>query len=201
MATMEIIKINPQKLEKKKLNEVINLLKKDGVIIFPTDTVYIPLANAESKKAVRKVFLIKKRSPENSIPVFVKDIKTAKKIVIIDKKQEKILRTSWPGRVTMILKRRKGKVKIYGVGKKTIALRIPKFKPINYLLKKFNKLLVGTSANISGRSPSGKISEVLRQFEGKKYQPDLAVDAGILRYGKPSKIIDLTVWPSKTLRS
>ena len=75
------------------------------------------------------------------------------------------------------------------------------FKPVIFLLEKLNRPLVGTSANISGEPPSGNLKEILRQFKGKKYQPDLVVDGGNLEPGKPSTVLDLTVWPPKILRS
>ncbi len=196
---MIILKLN-QKNFKNIVGMAVRLIKEGKVLIFPTDTVYIPVADATSKKAVRKVFLIKERSPKKPIPVFVKDIKMAKEIAKIDKKQEKFLKSAWPGKTTAVLNRKKAKIRLYGVDKKTIALRIPNFKPVNFLLEKLDKPLVGTSANISGQPASGNLKEVLRQFRGKKHQPDLIVDAGVLP-GKPSKVLDLTVWPPKILRA
>ncbi len=197
---MRILKINYKKLEKLKLKLVISLLRQGKVIIFPTDTVYIPVADATNKKAVKKVFQIKQRSQKNPLPLFVKDIKAARKLARIDKVQEKFLKTVWPGKVTVVLKRKKTKMVIYGVAKDTIALRIPSFKPVNFLLKKLNKPLVGTSANISGKPPSGNMKKVLRQFKGKKYLPDLVIDAGNLPKSKPSIVLDLTTFPPKIKR-
>lgn len=197
---MSILKINPKKIEKEKLIEVVNLIKQGKVVIFPTDTVYIPAADATNKKAVKKVFKIKRRLLKNPVPIFIKDIKMAKKLAKIDKKQEKFLKSVWPGRVTVVLNRKKIKSKLYGIIKDTIALRIPNFKPVNFLLEKLNRPLVGTSANISGKPPSGNLKEVVLQFKGKKYQPDFIVDAGNLEPGKPSTVLDLTIWPPKILR-
>lgn len=196
---MQTIKINLKKLEKAKLILVINLLKRGGVIIFPTDTIYIPVADATSRKAVKKVFQIKQRSPKNPIPIFVKNIKAAKKIAKINKVQEKFLETIWPGRVTVILKRKIGK-RLYGVDRDTIALRIPDLKPMNFLLEKLDIPLVGTSANISGKPASGNIKEVLRQFKRKEHRPDLVIDAGNLAKSRPSIVLDLTTSPPKIIR-
>ena len=195
---MQILKIN-QKNFKEIVKIVVKSIKEGKVVIFPTDTVYIPVADATNKKTVEKIFLIKKRSPKKPIPIFVKDIKMAKKIAKIDKKQEKFLKIVWPGRVTAVLRRKKSEIKLYGVAKDTIALRIPNFKLVNFLLKELDRPLVGTSANISGKPASGNLKEVLDQFKGQKHQPDLVINAGILP-GKPSKVMDLTVSPPKILR-
>ncbi len=196
---MKVIKINERKIDIKKLAAVAALARRGKVIIFPTDTVYIPLADATNKKAVEKVFLIKKRSAQKSIPIFVKDIIMAKRLAKIDKKAEAFLTSVWPGRITAVLPRKKSGLKIYGVGRESIALRVPNYKPINFLLKKLNRPLVGTSANISGQPASGSLSEVLRQLKSEAQEPDLAVDGGKLS-GRPSTVVDLTVSPPKILR-
>lgn len=196
------------KINRKNFKEIVTItveaIKEGKVIICPTDTVYIPAADATNKKAVKKVFLMKKRSLKKPIPIFVKDIKIAKKIAEIDKKQEQFLKSVWPGKVTAVLKRlqlshRPKGIKLYGVAEDTIALRIPNFKLVDFLLKELNRPLVGTSANISGKPASGNLKEVLDQFKGQKHQPDLVINAGILP-GKPSKVMDLTVSPPQILR-
>lgn len=183
-----------------RIKTAIKLIKQGKVIVCPTDTVYGLIADATNKKAVEKIFKIKKRKDKKPAPIFIKDLKMAKKIAKIDKKQEKFLKLVWPGKVTVVLERKKTVKKLYGVDKKTIALRIPNFKPVNFLLEKLNRPLVGTSANISGKPPSGNLKEILRQFKGKKYQSDLVVDGGNLKPGKPSRVLDLTIWPAKILR-
>jgi len=192
---MEILKV------KNKINKRIEKIIKDGgVLVFPTDTVYGLICDATNRKAVERVFKIKERQKNKPVPIFVKDLKMAKNLVIIPKKQEEFFKKTWPGKVTIVLKRKKTRIKIYGVDKKTIALRIPNYGLVNILLDKLKKPLVGTSANISGKAASGNIREVTRQFENKNYQPDLLIDGGILS-GKPSVILDLTVSPPKILRN
>lgn len=160
------------------------------VVIFPTDTVYGFLALATNKKAVNTIFKIKKRSKLKPLSIFVKDFKMAREIAFISEEQEKFIRKYWPGKYTFILKR-KLKIKLYGVNKDTIAIRIPKYKFLNNLLKKINKPLVQTSVNISGESFLTKISDIENKFGELKYKI-LIIDAGNLKKNQPSKIIDLT---------
>ena len=198
---MKILKISSRKLEKAELTLIVTLLKQGKVIIFPTDTVYIPVADATNEKAVKKVFQIKQRSWRKSTPLFVKDIRMAKKLAHINKEQEKFLKNVWPGKVTVVFNRTKKRTKLFGVDRRTIALRIPNFKPVNFLLEMLGKPLVGTSANISGYPASGNLKEVLSQFKNKKHQPDFIIDAGNLPKNKPSTVLDLTNFPPKILRS
>lgn len=171
-------------------------------MVCPTDTVYGLVADATNNKAVEKVFKIKKREKSKAIPIFVKDIKTVKKLAFINEKQEKFLKNNWPGKITVILKRKPscGLPKELFGRKKTIGLRIPNYKLINELLKRLNKPLTGTSANISAKPASTKIKEVLKQFSQQKIQPDLIIDADNLPKNKPSKVIDLTRNKPKVIR-
>ena len=189
---MEIIK------QQRALNKAALTLKMGKVIVCPTDTVYGFLADAGSKKAVNKIFKIKKRPKSKSLSIFVKDIKMAKTLSFTDKNQENFLKKNWPGKITIVLKR-KTEIKIYGIAKSTIAMRIPKYKFLNNLLKKINRPLVQTSVNISGEPFLTNVRDIQEKFEKKKLQPDLIVDAGFLK-NKPSRIIDLTGKNEKILR-
>jgi len=77
----------------------------------------------------------------------------------------------------------------------TIAIRIPKYKFLNDLLKKINKPLAQTSANISGHPPLRKINDIISLVQNCR-TPDVAqfliINAGNLKKTRPSKIIDLT---------
>ena len=211
---IKILKLNPVRkkffngVNKKNLNRIIRIalrsIKEGRVLVCSTDTVYGLIADATNKKAVKKLFKIKKRKKDKAIPIFVKDIKMAKKLAEIDKEREKILKKLWftrpnfketwagKGKVTVVLKRKKSKVKLYGVDKKTIGLRVPNYKLINILLSKLNLPLTGTSANVSGKRASAKIKEVILQFNSQKNLPDLILDAGNLKRGLPSTVVDLT---------
>jgi len=189
------------KNERLKINESLKIIGQGGVAVFPTDTVYGLLADATNEKAIKKIFKIKKRPTEKPIPLFVKDITMAKKFAYINKKQENLLKLFWPGKVTAVLKRKNILPQIIFGDKKTIGLRIPNFKLINLLLKKLDRPLTGTSANISGKPASTKIREVLKQFESAKEKPDLILNYGDLQFSLPSIVIDLTGKTTKILRT
>ena len=196
---MPILKVDQRNL-KTIVKITVKSIKQGEVVVCPTDTVYGLLADATNEKAIKKLLKIKKRRTQKPIPIFVKDLKTAKRLAQINKNQEKFLRKVWPGKVTTVLKRKNKLPKILFTERKTIGLRIPKYKLVQDLFKKLNCPLTGTSANISGKSPSGNFKEVVLQFKGKKYQPDFIVDAGNLKPGKPSTVLDLTIFPPKILR-
>jgi L-threonylcarbamoyladenylate synthase len=200
------------KIKRLKITELVKIIKQGGVVVFPTDTVYGLLADGTNEKAVKKIFRIKKRPKEKPIPLFVKDIEMAKKFAYINKKQENLLKLFWPGKVTAVLKRprtrtssvrgkKNKKLIIYGVARNTIALRIPNYRLVNVLLKKLDRPLTGTSANISGKPASTKIREVLKQFKNAKEKPDLILNYGNLQFSLPSIVIDLTGKKTRILRT
>jgi L-threonylcarbamoyladenylate synthase len=187
---------------KEALNESIKALEKGGILVLPTDTIYGLVTDANSKKAVEKIFKIKNRPKSKPLPVFVRDIAMAKKLAKISKGQEDFLKGVWPGKVTVVLEKRKDcnlSKAVFG-GKNTIGLRLPDYKIINILLKKANKPLIGTSANISGKGDFTDIEKIISQFKNKKYQPDVIIDAGNLKKSKTSTVIDFSRETPEILR-
>ncbi|MBI2038320.1 MAG: threonylcarbamoyl-AMP synthase [Candidatus Nealsonbacteria bacterium] len=180
------------KIETMEIDLVVKAIKGGKVVLAPTDTVYGLICDATNKKAVEKIFKIKKRPKNKPVPVFVSDIEMAKKIAEIDAKQEKFLKTVWPGATTCVLT-------VKGGGG-TIGIRIPKNNSLLNLVKQLGGPLAETSANISGNPASTKINEVLAQFEGQEEQPDLVIDGGDLPPAKPSTVIDLRFSSLKILR-
>lgn len=156
-------------------------------MVCPTDTVYGLVCAAGDKKAISRIYKIKKRPKNKLLPIFVKDIKMAKKFVKINLEQEKFLKKAWPGAVTVVIEKKKN------------ALRVPDNKFLIDLIKRAGPL-AETSANISGCPSTIKIGEVLRYFKGRKYQPDVVLDAGDLKLAKPSQVVDLTGSKPKVLR-
>lgn len=195
MKLLKTAQVNPEKIIKK----AVRYIKEGKVIVCPTDTVYGLVADATNKKAVERIIKIKRRVEKKPLSKFIKSVGEAKKFAKISKSQENFLKRVWPGKVTVVLEKKKGK-KIYEVGKRTIGLRIPNYKLINVLLRKINRPLIGTSANVSGKPASTKIKEVIRQFKNQRYQPDLVVDAGNLPKNRPSRVIDLSGEKIKILR-
>lgn len=188
---MEIIQEN-----KKNIGKIITALKNGAVLVLPTDTVYGLVCDAANNKAVKKIFAIKKRDKSKPLPVFVKDITTAKKYAIVSGEQEDFLNKSWPGATTAVLKGRKGLSPLV-YKNSTIALRQPDYKLIMEVMEALDKPLAQTSANISGEGVLNKISEITSQF---KNEDVIIINAGDLPKRKPSTIIDITDNKIKILR-
>jgi len=197
---MNVLKINAKKLDMEIIEKISDCLKNGKIIICPTDTIYGLICDATDKKAVLRIFKIKKRPKGKPIAIFAKNIKMAKKFAKISKTKGIFLKNN---KITGIfeVKKQAKKLLVKGiVSQGKIGIRIPKYRLINKLFENINFPIAQTSANISGKPGSVKIKVVLNQFKNQKNQPDLVFDAGNLKPAKPSRVIDLTVLKPKILR-
>lgn len=182
------------------IEEAVSALKQGGSVVYPTDTVYGLGVNPFDDFAVRRLFRIKKRSATKPVPLMVRNIAMAKKLAYVNPKTEKILRSIWPGAVSVILKRRDIIPNWITLGKDTVSLRIPDNEFCKLLLKEFNGPVSSTSANISGENPMSDPAEIRKRFLKEIFRPDLIIDAGILEAKQPSTILDLSQAEPRVLR-
>lgn len=184
------------------IREVLQVLSSGGLVIFPSDTVYGLLVDATNGSAVKKLIEFKNRPPGKAISVFVADLNSCKKHVIINQKQSAILSRLLPGPFTMVLPSKHTVNNLLESESGTLGVRVPDFQPILQLASSFGKPITATSANLGGRSPHYSIDALMHQISpAKKNLIDLIVDAGTLPRNKPSTVLDLTEGTVKTLRS
>lgn len=173
------------------LARAIDTLRRGGIVISPTDTVYGILGDATNPEAIQKMFALKKRPEEKAFSIFVSTIAAARYFAYISDDKAKFLENVWPGAVTVIF-HHKGKLpEALSGGNGTLGIRIPDHKFLLELLERLDKPLVQTSANLSGQPPAKNVEEIKKYFEGKEPEPDLVIDGGELK-GQPSSVIDFT---------
>ena len=148
----------------KGIEKTWQVIKKGGIAIFPTDTVYGIGCNPYNINAVKKIYEIKSREKIKSLPVLAYSLDIVKEITCIDSFTEKIIKKYWPGPLTLILKLTDKKLKKSLKLDKKIAVRIPDSKCTLKLLEKCG-LLVGTSANISGNSSYTNPNECIKKYQ------------------------------------
>ena len=192
------------KLKSNNINQVINntitILKSNGLVIFPSDTVYGLLCDATNEQAVKKLIKFKNRPPGKAISVFC-NFELFNKLVKINKQQQKIIKEILPGPFTVILLSKHQVSKSLESEKGSLGIRIPAFQLINRLIEEFGKPLTATSANTAGRPAHYSVSTLLNELsEKQKKLIDLVVDAGTLPRNKPSTVVDLTQSDVKILR-
>ena len=173
-------------------------LLNGSTIILPTDTVYGIAALAGNKKAVEKIFKIKKRPKSLPLIIFVKSIKDAAKIAEFSPLDAVLAKKLWPGPLTLIL--RKKKSKIYNGDKRLskIGIRIPKNKTVLALLNKLKKPLATTSANLHKEKNTKKIDN-LNILENKNIE--IAISANEKMSFKESTLLETSKKEVKIIRS
>ena len=186
---MQTVKENPNAITK-----AVEILKADGLVIFPTETVYGIGADATNPKAIEKLNKYKKRPLGKPYSIAVSNLKMAEEFVTLNQTAKNIYQKFLPGPVTVVSK---GKNKVArGVESETgtLGVRIPDYKLVREIVAKLGKPITATSANASYQKRPYKISDVLDNISKKqKSLIDLIIDAGKLPHNEPSTVIDTTV--------
>jgi len=179
------------------LERGIKILKKGGVIAFPTDTVYGLGADAFNSVAVQRIYEIKHRSESNPFPLLIADVKQLNALAEpIPELAWFLARQFWPGGVTLVLSRIDS-VPAHLASGPSIAVRIPNHPTCLALLQHLARPLIGTSANLSGQSAALTADEVRQQLGDRI---DLIIDGGECPGGKESTVLDITREPPVVLR-
>ena len=177
------------------IKKTSQIIEKGGIVIFPTDTVYGIGCNPYNENAVKKIYKIKSRTKLKSLPVLAYSLDIIKEITLIDEFTEKIIEKYWPGPLTLILELTDQKLKkSLNLGNK-IAVRIPDSKCTLKLLEKC-RLLVGTSANISGNSSYTNPNDCIKNI--KNY--DIFLNGGTITSKGESTIIEIENEEIKIIR-
>jgi len=192
MIKTEIIKI--KELDRNKFEKIARNVINGKIIVYPTETCYGLGTNALNKKAVEKIYKIKKEPTKSNIIVIVSDLKTAKKYGFIEKYAKKIIKKFMPGPLTLIVKKKK----IFpNITNKDFAFRISGSKLARKISKMADVPITATSANIHGEGSIYSSDKIVSQFNKKV---DTILDAGKLKKIRPSTIIDLKSKKPKLIR-
>lgn len=184
---MKILEIG----EAEALNTTIEILRNGGVAVLPTDTAYALCADATNDKAVEKIFEIKSRPQEKSLPVFINSKEEVEKYAFFTKTAEKYAEKFWPGALTLVLKSKPGS-SIKTVAKdKTVCIRIPDSKFLMNVVKNLNKPITSTSANASGKDSCYSLKETRESLGDKFNLVNLAIDGGELEKRPVSTIVKI----------
>ena len=178
-----------KELNKDNLKEIIEVLDNDGVIIFPTDTVYGIGCNQFSIKALNKLFEFKQRDYTKPINVLTDSIDKIKLVSTnISSKEMEIMNKYFPSDLTIILNKKDNVPDILTANLNTIGVRIPNSDIALTILKEYKYPIATTSVNISGEKPSLEVKDFYDDFKDKV---DIIVEGGKSKIGIPSTIIKI----------
>ncbi len=180
-----------KRYKQREIEEVANVLKNDGVISVPTDTVYGICARINSSKAYLKLVSVKNRSSTKSFPVVCSDIEQIKSIAIVNENALKLIKAFMPGPITLVLNKRSDVLSyINNAGAREtdeLAIRMAPTPFLKELIKEVGSPLFLTSANNSGKDVCKSLDEIEIEC------PTLdGMVLGNVSFGEASTIVDCT---------
>jgi len=194
----EIIKINPNRPSPTVIKKVSEIIKKGGLVVLPTDTVYGLACDATNPVAVAKVFFIKKRPVSQPLSIAVADFKHIYKYVgNITDSAKKLAKKFLPGPITLVLKKSSIIPDVVTSGRDDIGIRVPDCKIVLMLINALKKPIVIPSANLHKHPSPTTTQQALKQLAGKV---DLILDGGKTKYGIESTIVSCIDNKIKILR-
>lgn len=166
------------------------VLRRGGLVAFPTETVYGLGADALDGNAAAKIYAAKGRPSDNPLIVHIADWEAIGRIVSeIPECAEKLARAFWPGPLTMIFFKSAAVPYETTGGLQTVAVRMPDHEIARALIRAGGGYIAAPSANTSGRPSPTKASHVAEDLDGRI---DMILDGGDVEIGLESTIIDLT---------
>lgn len=184
-----------ERYKQDEIKKIVQILKNDGVISVPTDTVFGICARINSKVARDKLIEIKKRPIKKSFPVMCANEEQIKSIAVVNEVAEKLIKAFMPGPITLVLKKNKDLANYVTNGKDTIAIRMATSETIMKLILELKSPIFMTSANQSGKSTCTSLDEI------EKMCPNLdGMMEGNVIFSKGSTIVDCTLKKIQILR-
>lgn len=193
-----IVGVDSKHIELDKIEDISGVLKRGGLIVYPTDTFYGLGVNCFSEKGIQRIYDLKKREAAKPLLVVVSSINMLEEVAAyIPPVFNRLSAEFWPGPLTMIFPASPKLPEALLGESRSVGIRLPAFAWLIALVEQAGFPITATSANPAGESEIDHAAEAVRIFEGKV---DLIVDAGKTAGGQPSTVLDLTRAKPEVLR-
>lgn len=184
----EVFKVEDAEKDRKCIEICAGVLKRGGLVAFPTETVYGLGANALDVSAVEKLYAAKNRPAVKPLSVCVADLPSAERVAVFDDRAKLLFKAFMPGPLTIVLPKRETVPGLVTAGLDTVGIRVPANDIAMMLLKLSGVPLALPSANLSGKGSLSDGSEVVKELYGRV---DAIIDAGKTSVGTVSTIVSL----------
>lgn len=183
-----LIKIHPINPEPRYIKKVVELLQSDGVIAYPTDTVYGFGCSIFSKKGIDRIRKLKNLDPKKPISIVCHDLSDISKYAIVSNYAYRVMKRLFPGPYTFVLPATKEVPRMMQNKQKQVGIRIPD-SPISLsIVRELGHPIVTSSAQISGQELLSDPDDIER-IMGRSL--DAVIDGGIITGGH-SSIVELS---------
>ena len=179
------------------LERVVRVLEDDGVVCFPTDTLYGVAVNPFSPRAMERLFAVKGRDPGKPILLLVDSISMVRTVAVPNSTFDAVAEAFWPGPITLVTQARPDVPEQVTAGTHKVGLRWPNAAVAVQLIRAFGSPITGTSANLSGQAAARSAEDVIVQLGNSV---DIVIDGGILQISPASTVLDVSREPPILLR-
>ena len=184
------------KATKNNIMAAAKIVKRGGLIVYPTETVYGLGCNPLDAQAVKRVLDVK-GDRNKPLPVLAASMEAGERVAFISQNGKKLAAKFWPGPLTMVFPKKSSLPDIVTFNHDSVGLRIPDNDVAIQLISLCGGLLIGSSANITGEKPPRNVQEISENLKGIV---DLVLDGGSAVQGMPSTVVDLTLDKLSILR-
>ncbi|MDO9530081.1 MAG: L-threonylcarbamoyladenylate synthase [Syntrophales bacterium] len=193
-----ILRIDPKNPDKSLIVAAVEILKKGGVIAYPTETFYGLGADAKNVEAVEKIYDIKGRDYKDPVSIIIGDKQDLTGFAEdVPEVSRRLMEKFWPGGLTLVFKASSNISPRLTGGTGKIGIRLSSNIIASHLSKTLSGPITATSANLSGAKECSSADEVINCFKDKI---DMVVDGGQTPGGLGSTIVDVTTDPPTILR-
>lgn len=172
------------------------IVKRGGLAVYPTETVYGLGCDPFNVEAVKRILDVKGER-NKPLPVLAASIADADKVAFISPNGRRLAAKFWPGQLTMVFPKKPDFPDVVTFGLESVGLRIPDNDVALRLLGLCGGLLIGSSANRTGEKPPRRVQEISGELKG---MVDVVLDGGAAAQGMPSTVADLTSEKPRILR-
>lgn len=185
-----IVTIDSSNINQTDIEEAAEVLRKGGLVAFPTETVYGLGADGLDGNASKKIYEAKGRPSDNPLILHIADLEALKELTAdCPENGIKLAKAFWPGPLTLIFNKSSKVPYSTTGGLDTVAIRMPSHPIARELIKRSGLYIAAPSANISGRPSPTRAAHVIEDFNGII---DMIIDGGMVEIGLESTIVDVT---------
>ncbi len=182
-----LLKINPQNPQKRLIDSVVDILKKGGIIAYPTDTFYGIGCDIMNKKAIERIYLLKQRDKGKPFSFICSGLKNISQYAKVSNYAYKTMKRLLPGPYTFVLEGSKMVPKIMLTKRKTAGIRVPENNICLELVEGLSNAIISTSATMPDGTEIHDPS-LIHDFYNSRI--DVVIDGGFVP-GEPSSVISM----------
>jgi L-threonylcarbamoyladenylate synthase len=195
---MKHVRVDPGDPDLQVIGDAARVIAANGIVAYPTDTLYGLAVNPRSPVAIERLFALKDRPSDRAIPLIADSRASARAAVEWTPEADRLADRCWPGPLTLVLRATSGLAPALLGADATVAVRVPDSAVARALAAASSGLITATSANTSGNPATADPAELL-PLAGRGL--DLLLDAGLSPGGPPSTIVDLTARAPRLVRA